>query len=109
MANHRGRIGTSNSMKRRRIVVVVVPPIEELDLVGPMQVFSAANRLSGRRVYSHEIVTTKSDLEVQGEGGMFSFLAQGRLKDVKGQIDSALLVCGVATRLTKDPGLSQWL
>jgi len=40
---------------------------------------------------------------------MFSFLAQGRLKDVKGTIDSALLVCGVATRLAKDPALSEWL
>ena len=95
-------------MRRRRIVVVVVPPIEELDLVGPMQVFSAANRLSGR-VYSLEIVTNRTELEVQGEGGMFSFLAQGRLKDVKGTIDSALLVCGVATRLAKDPALSEWL
>jgi len=95
--------------RRRRIVVVVVPPIEELDLVGPMQVFSAANRLSGRRVYSLEIVTNLAELEVEGEGGMFSFLAQGRLKDVKGTIDSALLVCGVATRLAKDPSLSEWL
>lgn len=95
--------------RRRRIVVVVVPPIEELDLVGPMQVFSAANRLSGRRVYSLEIVTNRTELEVQGEGGMFSFLAQGRLKDVKGTIDSVLLVCGVATRLAQDPALSQWL
>jgi transcriptional regulator GlxA family with amidase domain len=40
---------------------------------------------------------------------MFSFLAQGRLKDVKGAIDSSLVVCGVDTRLTKDPALSQWL
>ena len=96
-------------MRRRRIVVVVVPPIEELDLVGPMQVFSAANRLSGRKVYSLEVVTNRTELEVQGEGGMLSFLAQGRLKDVKGEIDSVLLVCGVATRSAKDPALSQWL
>src|SRR2546425_9502808 len=91
----------ANTTRRRRIVVVVVPPIEELDLVGPMQVFSAANRLSRKKVYSLEIVTNKTELEVEGEGGMFSFLAQGQLKDVKGTIDSALLVCGVATRLAK--------
>lgn len=96
-------------MRRRRIIVVVVPPIEELDLVGPMQVFGAANRLSGRKVYSLEIVTNRTELEVQGEGGMLSFLAQGRLEDVKGTLDSVLLVCGVATRLAKDPALSQWL
>lgn len=97
------------SFRRRRIVVVVVPPIEELDLVGPMQVFSAANRLSGRKHYSLEIATNREELEVQGEGGMLSFLAQSRLKDVKGAIDSVLLVCGVSTRLTRDQSLSQWL
>jgi transcriptional regulator GlxA family with amidase domain len=95
--------------KSRRVVVVVVPPIEELDMVGPMQVFSAANRLSRRRVYSLEIATNGAELEVQGEGGMFSFLAQGRLKDVKGAVDSVLMFCGVATRLARDQALSQWL
>src|SRR5215813_8155230 len=93
----------------RRVVVVVVPPVEELDLVGPMQVFSAANRLAGRTVYALEIATSKNELRVEGEGGMLSFLAQRRLREVKGPIDSVLLVCGVATRLLKDPALLQWL
>ena len=110
MTNQREKPRANTPTKRtRRIVVVVVPPIEELDLVGPTQVFGAANRLSGKKIYSLEIVTNRNELEVQGEGGMFSFLAQGRLKDVKGTIDSVLLVCGVATRLAGDPALSQWL
>lgn len=96
-------------MRKRRTVVVVVPPIEELDLVGPMQVFAAANRLSGKKIYSLEIATTGSELAVEGEGGMFSFLAQCRLGEVKGTIDSVLLVCGVSTRSTRDRALSQWL
>lgn len=74
-----------------------------------MQVFGAANRLSGRKLYSLEIATNGQDLEVQGEGGVLSFLAQRRLKEVKGAIDSVLLVCGVATRLVEDPALSDWL
>jgi len=94
---------------KKRVVIVVVPPVEELDLVGPMQVFGAANRLSNRRIYALEIATNRKELEVQGEGGMLSFLAQCRLKDVKGKIDSVLLVCGVATRLLKDASLFQWL
>ncbi|HET6974677.1 MAG TPA: helix-turn-helix domain-containing protein [Pyrinomonadaceae bacterium] len=93
----------------RRIVFVVVPPIEELDLVGPMQVFSAANRLSGRKTYAIGIATTGRELTVQGEGGVLSFLAQSTLKDLKGPIDSALLVCSIGTRLTRDPELSAWL
>jgi transcriptional regulator GlxA family with amidase domain len=94
---------------KRRIVVVVVPPIEELDLVGPVQVLSAANRLSGRKIYSIEIVTNAKDLTVEGEGGILSFLAQGRLQNVNGKIDSVLLVCGVETRLVRDPALSTWM
>jgi transcriptional regulator GlxA family with amidase domain len=74
-----------------------------------MQVFGAANRLSARKMYSLEVATNRKELEVQGEGGMLSFLAQCRLKDVKGTIDSVLLVCGVGTRLAHDPALSQWL
>jgi len=94
---------------KRRIVVVVVPPVEELDLVGPVQVLSAANRLAGKKIYSIEIVTNAKDLTVEGEGGILSFLAQGRLQDVRGKIDSVLLVCGVGTRLVRDPALSTWM
>jgi transcriptional regulator GlxA family with amidase domain len=109
MANHMKRSGAGTPLRRRRIIIVVVPPVEELDLVGPMQVFGAANRLSGRKVYALEVATNRKELEVQGEGGMLSFLAQYRLEEVKGTIDSVLLVCGVATRLAHDPTLSQWL
>jgi transcriptional regulator GlxA family with amidase domain len=90
-------------------VIVVVPPIEELDLVAPLQVFGAANRLSEKKVYSLEIATNGKELEVPGEGGMLSFLAQRRIQEVKGRIDSILLVCGVGTRLDRDPELSRWL
>jgi transcriptional regulator GlxA family with amidase domain len=110
MAPKTGKDGVQvNRLVKRRIVVVVVPPVEELDLVGPVQVLSAANRLSGKKNYSIEIVTNAKDLTVEGEGGILSFLAQGRLQDITGKIDSVLLVCGVETRLVRDPALSTWL
>lgn len=102
-------VGKKRSNTTRRVVFVVVPPIEELDLVGPMQVFTAVNRLAGRKVYSLEIATIGKELTFQGEGGVLSFVAQSRLKNLKNAIDSALLVCSVGTRLTKDPDLSKWL
>ena len=92
-----------------RILVVVVPPVDELDLVGPLQVFSAANRLAGRAVYAIEVVTTGADLKVAGEAGLLTFLAQGRLQDATGAYDSALLVCGLATRHARDAALMSWL
>jgi transcriptional regulator GlxA family with amidase domain len=96
-------------LKRRRITVVVVPPVEELDLVGPLQVFSAVNRLVRKPVYEVEIVTNGKDLKVQGEGGLLCFAAQSRFQDVKGKVDSLLLVCGLATRTARDPALFAWM
>jgi transcriptional regulator GlxA family with amidase domain len=95
--------------KRRRVAVVVVPPVEELDLVGPMQVFSAANRLARKPVYAVEIATNSHDLKVAGEGGLLSFLAQRRFAELKGSFDSLLLVCGVSTRNARDAALFAWL
>jgi transcriptional regulator GlxA family with amidase domain len=95
--------------KRRRVAVVVVPPVEELDLVGPMQVLSASNRLARKPVYTVEIATNADDLKVPGEGGLLSFLAQRRFSELKGSFDSLLLVCGVATRNARDPALFAWL
>ena len=92
-----------------RIIVLVVPPVEELDLVGPLQVFSSVNRLAGRTIYSAEIVTNSRELIVNSEGGLLTFLAQAHFQDVKERFDSVLLVCGVGSRTTRDPALCAWL
>ena len=93
----------------RRVVVLAVPPVEELDLVGPIQVFSAANRLAGKPVYSVEIATNSKDLRVEGEGGLLSFLAETNYKGLHKNFDSLLLVCGLGTRNVRDPELFAWL
>ena len=97
------------SRRARCILVIVVPPVDELDLVGPLQVFSAANRLAGQTVYSIQVVTTGRGLEVAGEAGVRTFLAQGRLQHVAQPSGSALLVCGLATRNAHDATLVAWL
>lgn len=96
-------------LSKRRVIVVVVPPVDELDLVGPMQVFSAANRLAGRPVYSVEVATNAPGMKVAGEGGLLSFLAHRRFPELKGSFDSLLLVCGIATRNARDAALFAWL
>lgn len=98
--------GTKTNM---RIVVVVVPPVDELDLVGPVKVFGAANRLSKRHIYEVEILTTKSVLLVRGEEGLLTFSASGHFRDLRGKFDSLLLVCGLKTRNERDPELFNWL
>ena len=93
----------------RRIVVLVVPPVDEFDLVCPIQVFGAANRLAGKPVYGIEVVTNGTDLKVQGEGGVLSFLAEPHYQLLKKPFDSLLLVCGLGTRNARDPALFAWL
>jgi Transcriptional regulator containing an amidase domain and an AraC-type DNA-binding HTH domain len=98
-----------NELQKKRIVVVVVPPVDELDFVGPLKVLGAANRLSAKSVYEVEVVTNRKDLVVHGEEGLLAFAAQGHFQDVKGKFDSVLLVCGLGTRKERDPLLSAWM
>ena len=93
----------------RRIIVVVVPPVDELDLVGPLQVFNSVNRLAGRSIYTIEVVTSADRLTVEGEGGVLTFVARHHFSRVKGICDSVLLVCGLSTRSVRDTALSLWL
>lgn len=104
-----GVLRGSAHLKRRRVIVVVVPPVEELDLVGPVQVFGAANRLAGAPVYDVGLFTNARELRVRGEGGLLSFAAQGHFGAIKGKFDSLLLVCGLGTRRARDPALFAWL
>ena len=91
-----------------RIVVVAVPPVDELDLVGPLQVFTSVNRLAGRSVYDVEVVTTTDRLAVEGESGVLTFIARHRFDKVEA-CDSVLVVCGLASRTVRDAPLSAWL
>ena len=70
---------------RRRVVVLVIPPVDELDLVGPMEVFATANRLygGGRALYTVEVAATSRDRTVQGRSGL-SLLADQHYHEVRG-------------------------
>src|SRR5262245_4034269 len=102
-------MASSSRKPSRRIVVVTVPPVDELDLVGPLQVFNSVNRLAGRTIYSIEVVTTGDRLTVEGEGGVLTFIARHHFRKVEGDCDSVLLVCGLTTRSVRDAALSAWL
>ena len=94
----------------RRVVLLLVPPVDELDLVGPLEVFGTANRLvgGGRRPYAVEVVTTARDRKVAGECGL-SLLAHHHYHDVGGHPDSVLVICGVGARTMRDRALFAWL
>jgi transcriptional regulator GlxA family with amidase domain len=96
--------------KPRRIVVLVVPPIEELDLIGPVQVFSTATRLMNGTATPYEIrvVSTARDRLIAGESGL-SIVAQAYYRELDGEVDSLLLVSGVRDRNRRDDDLAEWL
>jgi transcriptional regulator GlxA family with amidase domain len=93
----------------RRIVMLAVPPVDELDLVGPMQVFNSVNRLAGRILYTIEVTTTSDGLQIAGEGGIITFMARQHFSKLEGEYDSVLLVCGLGTRNVRHASLSAWL
>ena len=93
----------------RRVIVLVVSPVDELDLVGPLQVFNSVNRLAGRTIYTIEVVTNVDRLTVEGEGGVLTFVARHHFDKVEGECDSVLLVCGLGSRSLCDAALSAWL
>src|SRR5438445_2471013 len=94
---------------RKRVLLLAVPPVDELDLVGPAEVFGTANRLlgGGRRPYALEVVTTARDRRVDGECGL-SLLAHRRYHDLGGRADAVLVICGVGARTMQDPALFGW-
>jgi len=105
MAMRNGNSPRKHPASSPRIVVLAVPPVDEFDLVCPIQVFGAANRLAGKPIYSVEVVTNGKDVKVQGEGGVLSFLAETSYKALNENFDSLLLVCGLGTRNARDPAL----
>lgn len=109
MTTQNGNSQRKRVASSRRVVVLTVPPVDEFDLVCPIQVFGAANRLAGKPVYSVEVVTNGKDVKVQGEGGVLSFVAETSYKALNTNFDSLLLVCGLGTRNARDPALFAWL
>src|SRR3954453_8106816 len=96
------RMAPASTMLSRRIVVVTVPPVDELDLVGPLQVFNSVNRLARRTIYTIEVVTNADHLTIDGEGGILTFVAKHHFNRVKGVCDSVLVVCGLGSRSMRE-------
>jgi len=108
-STNKKKSGLARNSANRRIIVVIVPPVDELDLVGPLQVFNSVNRLAGRNIYSIEVVTNAQNLTVGGEAGVLTFVARNHFSEVAGACDSVLLVCGLSSRSVRDAQLSAWL
>ena len=108
------RLKTKPTLARRRpplpVVILAVPPVAELDLVGPLEVFAGANRVLGERgpAYDIGVVSSQPKPFIAGECGV-SLLAHGYYRRLREPVDTLVVVCGPTSKDTRDSRFSLWL
>src|SRR5260370_48012 len=92
------------------VVILGVPPVEELDLIGPLEVFAGANRVLGARgpAYDVRVVSSQPKPIIAGECGV-SLLAHGYYRRLREPVDTLVVVCGPTSKDAGDSRFSLWL
>src|SRR5260370_16698138 len=83
------------------VVILAVPPVEELDLVGPLEVFAGVNRVLGERgpAYDIRVVSSQPKPIIAGECGV-SLLVHGYYRRLREPVDTLVVVGGPAPNNT---------
>jgi transcriptional regulator GlxA family with amidase domain len=92
----------------RRVLVLAVPPIEELDVVGPWDVFATANSAVAAPAYDLQLITAGKRRTIVGDTRL-RLLADRHYKGVKGPIDTLLIPGGTGPRVTRDLAVLGWV
>jgi len=82
-------------MATRQVVLVVFPGLQGLDLLGPAEVFAAANQEVGRSAYELRVVATTPGPAPSSSG--IAIVADEAIADVSGPIDTLMVVGGDGT------------
>lgn len=80
-------------MQPRQIVAVIFPGLQSLDLTGPLEVFSLANRLSGRSEYTVTVAAARAGTVVTSSG--LGIVAGVSVRRVVDDPDTLLVVGGL--------------
>ena len=109
-SNRRQQLRGKGFPAPRRVVVLAAPPVEELDIVGPWEVFTTANHvLQGRgRAYGIELVTTSRQRGLTGDSGL-TLLANGYYNYLQGEVDTLIIPGGTGPQTMRDPVVLKWL
>jgi transcriptional regulator GlxA family with amidase domain len=92
----------------RRIVVVGFPALQSLDVTGPSEVFSLADRARGGGTYNIELVTHDARAITTSSG--LQLAPHSSLSDCRGPIDTLIVPGGVGTRRAcTDEALVGWI
>ncbi len=93
----------------RRVVIVAFPDVQLLDVAGPVEVFSMANRLTAdRSPYAPEVVTTDGAPIVSSSG--LEIVPRRPLSEVRGPLDTLVVAGGRGTPgAVRDGTLVAWV
>src|SRR5580692_8625385 len=81
----------ANVARVRRVAIIAVPPARMLDVVGPAEVFTDANKLrGGQPAYEVEIIAAGEDRTVPSQIGL-PILAHRTYRELRGPIDTLLV------------------
>src|SRR5258705_4390239 len=85
------------------VVILGVPPVEELDLIGPLEVFAGANRVLGARGPAYDIRAVSSQPKpiIAGERGV-SLLPHVYYRTLRVPVDTLAVVCGPPPKTQRD-------
>jgi len=84
----------ANVARVRRVAIIAVPPARMLDVVGPAEVFTDANKLrGGEPAYEVEIIAAGEDRTVPSQIGL-PILAHRTYRELHGLIDTLLVAGG---------------
>jgi len=99
-----------NRQRAVRIVVLAVPPAEELDIVGPWDVFGSVNSALREQgpVYNMELVTAGRHRTFRGDSGL-TLSAKYRYTEVRGEIDTLVVVGGTGATTSRDRTVASWI
>ena len=93
----------------KRVVLFAHPPVLELDIVGPANVFSAANKVhKGGRTYEIILATSGKDLLVAGMAGI-GLAAHKYHHEISDGVDTLLVAGGRGAMGAGDPAVLDWL
>lgn len=99
----------------RRIVILAYPGVQPLDVVGPSEVFSAADAIVAeergglRRAYEIEVVAPSAEPIMTRTGG-YGIAPRRTTKQCRGPIDTLMVAGGFGVyRAVEDDGLVRWI
>jgi transcriptional regulator GlxA family with amidase domain len=92
----------------RRIVIVAFEDVQTLDVVGPAEVFSIADRIANGGNYAVEVVAPSAEAITTGSG--LRLLPHRTLAGVRGPIDTLVVAGGTGVRpALQDERLVRWI